>query len=69
MNGGYIDERGRVKKIAVCKCNFPIQRELCCPTTLPAAACPAPLDFYRFFSGLFSASAAVRCPHTSYFIA
>jgi hypothetical protein len=22
MNGGYIDERRRVKKIAVCKCNI-----------------------------------------------
>jgi hypothetical protein len=29
MNGGYIDERGRVKKIAACNCNIPTLRELC----------------------------------------
>jgi hypothetical protein len=51
MNGGYIDERRRVKKIAVCTCIFLTQRELCRRTTLRVARTSGAPNLCRFYAG------------------
>jgi hypothetical protein len=52
MNGGYIDERRRVKKIAVCKCNISAHcGNFCRRTTLRSVGGRAPPNLNRFYSG------------------